>query len=336
VTASAFDLAILGILSVDTFVTAGDQVFDQLLGGSAAYAAAGARIWSDSIGVIARVDSGFPEAHLEDLKNHGINTAAIKRLPETMRINSFFAYEDVSARTSPNPARSFLRLGLPMPKSMIAYQPPPKSDPITGYPGWVPHPEDIPSALEGAKGAHLASCAYTSQYTSVDRLQALRVEKLSLDPATAIMKSRRPDLIKSLVNGIDVFVVSEKQARALLGPGAGNVWQVAERLLELGSRHVVLKRGAKGLCLLDGQSDERWLIPAYPCPVVDVTGAGHAFGGGFLAGWVETGSLVEAALAGAISASLTIEGSGPFYPLGTMPGLAEARRESLRQKAHRQ
>jgi sugar/nucleoside kinase (ribokinase family) len=222
-----------------------------------------------------------------------------------------------------------------MPKSLIDYRPPPKSDPITGYPAWAPHPEDIPSTLEGAKGAHLASCAYTSQYTSVDRLQTLRVEKLSLDPATAIMKSRRPDLIKSLVNGIDVLVVSEKQARALIGPGAGDVWQVAEQLLELGSRHIVLKLGAKGQCLIDGQSDERWLIPAYPCPVVDVTGAGHAFGGGFLAEWVSTESLVEAALAGAISASLTIEGSGPFYALGTMPGLAEARRESLRQKAHR-
>jgi hypothetical protein len=37
-----------------------------------------------------------------------------------------------------------------------------------------------------------------------------------------------------------------------------------------------------------------------------------------------------AGLHGSVSASLKIEGSGPFYPLDVMPGLAEARLRSLK------
>lgn len=331
----AIDLAILGGLTVDTIVTAGDQVFTQLLGGSAAYAAAGARVWSNSVGVVARVDAAFPDRHIQDIERRGVCVEGIKRIADRLDQETFMVYEEVATRTSPNPASAFLRLNQPMPKALIGYQPPARFDPASGYPVWAPHPEDIGNAFQAIKGAHLASCPYTSQYTSVDRLQSMPVGKLSLDPDSAIMKSRRPDLIRSLVNGVGVFMPSETQARNLFGPGTGDVWQLAERLIDLGSRHVVVKRGSKGQCLLDGQTGERWLIPAYPCPVTDVTGAGHAYGGGFLAGWVASGDLVEAALAGAVSASLAIEGSGPLYVLDAMPGLAEARLESLRQMAHR-
>ena len=59
--------------------------------------------------------------------------------------------------------------------------------------------------------------------------------------------------------------------------------------------------------------------------VVNPTGAGDAFCGGFLAGYRETYDPLEAALCGNISASLVVEGSGPFYALDVWPGLAEAR-----------
>ena len=80
---------------------------------------------------------------------------------------------------------------------------------------------------------------------------------------------------------------------------------------------------------------ERWSIPAYPSQVIDPTGAGDAFGGGFLAGFRKTYDPVEASLYGNISASLVIEGSPPFYAIDAMPGLAEARLESLRGMARK-
>jgi ribokinase len=64
--------------------------------------------------------------------------------------------------------------------------------------------------------------------------------------------------------------------------------------------------------------------------VRDVTGAGDSFCGGFVVGLSQTGDLVESALMGSVSASLTIEGSGALYALGAAPGLKEARLEYLR------
>jgi hypothetical protein len=38
---------------------------------------------------------------------------------------------------------------------------------------------------------------------------------------------------------------------------------------------------------------------------------------------------------GSISASLTTEGSGPYYALGALPGLAQARCEHLKKMVQR-
>ena len=56
--------------------------------------------------------------------------------------------------------------------------------------------------------------------------------------------------------------------------------------------------------------------------VIDTTGAGDAFCGGFLAGYCKHYDPLEGVLYGNISASLKLEGSGAFYPLDVLPGLA--------------
>jgi ribokinase len=63
--------------------------------------------------------------------------------------------------------------------------------------------------------------------------------------------------------------------------------------------------------------------------IYDPTGAGDAFCGGFLAGYRRTFDPVQAAVYGNISASLVIEGQGPFYALDALSSLAEARFEAL-------
>ena len=58
--------------------------------------------------------------------------------------------------------------------------------------------------------------------------------------------------------------------------------------------------------------------------------AGDAFCGGFLAGYCKNYDPLEGVLYGNVSASLKLEGSGAFYPLDVLPGLAEARLGALR------
>jgi sugar/nucleoside kinase (ribokinase family) len=97
-----------------------------------------------------------------------------------------------------------------------------------------------------------------------------------------------------------------------------------------GCEYVVIKCGARGQLLYDTNSKRRWEIPAYPARLADVTGAGDAFCGGFTAGYCKNYDPLEGVLYGNVSASLKLEGSGAFYLLDVLPGLAEARLNVLR------
>jgi sugar/nucleoside kinase (ribokinase family) len=64
--------------------------------------------------------------------------------------------------------------------------------------------------------------------------------------------------------------------------------------------------------------------------MVDPTGAGDVFAGGFLAGIGKTEDSLEALLYGNVAASIAVEGSGAFYTRERLPGLEKARLENLR------
>ncbi|MCA9968050.1 MAG: hypothetical protein KC423_27580, partial [Anaerolineales bacterium] len=74
---------------------------------------------------------------------------------------------------------------------------------------------------------------------------------------------------------------------------------------------VALRQGAAGSLLYDGENGRFYRIPAAPATVVDVTGAGNAFCGGLLVGWLETNDIRQAAAMACVSAAMTIEQVGP-------------------------
>ncbi len=98
---------------------------------------------------------------------------------------------------------------------------------------------------------------------------------------------------------------------------------------------MVITNGAAGQILLDHQAHTAFQVPAYPARVVDIMGARAAFSGGFLAGLALTDNPLEAVIHGSVSASLVIEGTPPSHALETLPGLAEARLEYLRDRTRK-
>ena len=144
------------------------------------------------------------------------------------------------------------------------------------------------------------------------------------------MKPGFQDDLPVILHGLDVFLPSESEARAFFCPAEPDRWEMAEAFGSMGSRFVVIKCGANGQYIWDKDGHRKWHVPAYPVKVKDVTGAGDTYCGGFLVGLDQTCDIVEAALRGAVSASIAVEGFGPLYTLETMPGLAHARLEVLR------
>jgi ribokinase len=72
-----------------------------------------------------------------------------------------------------------------------------------------------------------------------------------------------------------------------------------------------------------------WSVPAVPVPVIDPTGAGDAYCGGFIAAFLATGSALAGAACGTVSAAHIIQGFGAFHSPAPSRAWAQASLRSL-------
>jgi len=90
---------------------------------------------------------------------------------------------------------------------------------------------------------------------------------------------------------LDLLFINEDEAR-MLGGGADPM-EAARTIRAAGAHQVVLKLGPAGCCLFWGGGE--CAVPGFEVEVVDSTGAGDCFTGGFLGAMHRGASLVEAA-----------------------------------------
>lgn len=111
------------------------------------------------------------------------------------------------------------------------------------------------------------------------------------DCASDSFKQGREIVFKNLWL-IDYFIPSYVEAHYLVQEE--NPADMAEKLLDKGCKNVIIKLGDEGCYVSDGKRAE--LVPSFhPKEVVDTTGAGDNFVGGFMAGLTEGMDLWEAA-----------------------------------------
>lgn len=105
---------------------------------------------------------------------------------------------------------------------------------------------------------------------------------------------------------LDWLFVNDREAARLTGETEAG--QIVTTLHRLGVGRLILKLGPQGCLFSDG--DDRELVPAFVVDVVDTTGAGDAFVGGFLAGMVKQMSPLDAARFACAVAALSTTESG--------------------------
>jgi ribokinase len=134
-----------------------------------------------------------------------------------------------------------------------------------------------------------------------------------LNPAPAL------PLPKEIFRKVDYLTPNESEALGLIGEKSmsqfDDVEKLIDRLIALGVPNVVLTLGEKG-AFVKGPSVSR-RIPAFQCgSVVETTGAGDAFAGGFAVALAEKKSLVAATVYGCAVAgiSVTRPGTAPSMP----------------------
>ena len=293
-------------------------------GGSPLYAAGGFRAWESGLGLVGRVGMDYPREWLDEFTARGLDISGIKVIDKTVDVREFMAYSDAFEPSRINPVSQFARREMTFPKTLLGYQPDKPFDDslkllIT----------DIPNQYLQARAAYLCPMDLMTQAQMIAGLKRGSTHSFILDPAPATMTpTTRREL--PLLHGVTAFLASQEEMRNLFQAETHDLWEMAEAISLYGIEYVVIKCGVRGQMLFVASNKRKWEIPAYPARVADPTGAGDAFGGGFMAGFSRNYDPLEGVLYGNVSVSLKLEGSGAFYPLDVMPGLAEARLNALR------
>jgi len=294
-------------------------------GGSLLYAGAGLGVWESGIGLVGRAGNDYPRAWLNKVKSHGFDTTGIHILSKDMDVRDFIAYNESFEANSVNPVSHFARREMTFPKSLLGYQTDKKLDEEL-----MLTVRDIPDDYLTARAAYLCPMDLVTQTQLIAGLKRGQVHSFILDPSPVTMTPESRRELPALLNGVTAFLPSEEEMRNLFQSETHDLWEMAEAVSLYGCEYVVIKCGKNGQLFYHASTKEKYEIPAYPGRVEDLTGIGHAFGGGFVAGFCKDYDPLEGVLYGNVSASLKLEGHGAFHPLDVMPGLAEARLSALR------
>ncbi len=145
-------------------------------------------------------------------------------------------------------------------------------------------------------------------------LQLAVLEQFPVRPVTGIDTMNfwiegKLDQLRRVLEKVDLVFVNDSEARQL--SGESNLLRAAGSVLAMGPEVVVIKKGEHGAHLFT--KGFQFIAPAFPLEdVIDPTGAGDTFAGGFMgylasAGNMEHGTLKKAMIYGTVSASFACE-----------------------------
>jgi sugar/nucleoside kinase (ribokinase family) len=269
-------LLVVGSVALDSVETPfGSR--ENVLGGSATYFSASASLLA-KVSVVGVVGEDFEQGQLEFLRARGVELDGLERVPgRTFRWKGRYGYDLNTAQTLDTQLNVFEH-----------FQP------------------KLNAQARAADRIFLGNIDPDLQLRVLD--QVAKPKLVCADTMNYWIESKRPALQK-LLPRVDVLMVNDGEARQLAGEA--NVIKAAAAIVRMGAKSVVVKRGEYGALLVSGQ--ESFYAPAYPlAEVVDPTGAGDSFAGGFL-GLLDrldsagVPALRQAVVMGCTIASFTVE-----------------------------
>lgn len=118
--------------------------------------------------------------------------------------------------------------------------------------------------------------------------------------------------LKDVVEKVDLIIINDEEAQQLTNES--NIFNAGNKLLKMGPKKVIIKKGEHGSIYLD--SFHKYILPAFPVDsLVDPTGAGDSYAGG-IAGFLSTkqeigfNDIKEAMIFGTLTASFCVENFG--------------------------
>lgn len=269
-------IAVVGSLGLDTIQTPSGRV-EEVLGGSAAYFALAARHFAP-VHLVAVVGSDFPDEARAALTLPDVDLAGIEVAEgRTFRWEGVYS-DDLNTRRT---IRTELNV-------FEHFRP------------------ELPASVRRLRDVFLANIDPILQRDVLAQLQSPRL--VLADTMNYWIANKREELLETL-RRVRILLINEEEARELTGEAVTH--KAARAILSLGPETVVIKMGEHGAFLQS--RGEYFVCPAFPLEsVVDPTGAGDTFAGGFMGalsrmGRITDGNLRRAVVYGCVLASFAVE-----------------------------
>jgi len=172
--------------------------------------------------------------------------------------------------------------------------------------------EDVPQdVIKNADFVHLGGFYLMPKFDGEDTVKTLKLAKTGKAITTmdilGIKQENMAEKILPSMPYLDFFMPNYEEAQMITG--LTDVDEICEFFLNAGAKHVVLKMGERG-SLIKNKEGLRIRIPAYKVAVVDTTGCGDAWTGGFITGLSKAMTIEESARLGSACGSLVATGLG--------------------------
>lgn len=281
-------LLVVGTVAFDAIETPFGKT-DKIVGGAATYIGLSASYFTNKINLVSVVGEDFPQEAIDMLKNHKINTSGlqIKKGEKTFFWSGKY-HNDMNTRdtlaTELNVLMNF--------------------NPIV--------PEDA------------KNCDFLMLGNLMPAIQRQVVEQMSKRPKLIVMDTMNfwmdsaMDELKKTIAMVDVLAINDAEARQL--SGEYSLVKAAQKILEMGPKYLIIKKGEHGALLFNKQ--QVFFAPALPLEdVFDPTGAGDTFAGGFIGYLAQTEdisfeNMKRAIIFGSAMASFCVEKFGTEKLIG--------------------
>lgn len=288
---------VVGSVALDTVETPAARQ-DEVLGGSATYFSIAAHRFAP-VRLVGIVGEDFPAKHRELFRARQIDLEGLQVGPKpTFRWHGRY---DAALQ-----GRATLKVDLEI---LEHFRP------------------TLPDAYRDSKIVLLGNTSPNTQATVLSQLKTPAF--VMLDTMNIWIQTEREALWR-LLPKIDALCVNHEEASMLAE--TPNLARAVRVLLGAGLRHLIVKRAEHGATLY--AKDYAFSVPAYPTEhVVDPTGAGDSFAGGFL-GWIAKtgtapGDLRRALICASVMGSLAVESFGPDRSATAPDSEVERRRAEL-------
>ena len=275
-------LLVLGTIAYDAIETPFGKT-GKILGGCATYIGLSASNFKTECGLVSIIGSDFEKKHLDLLRGKNLDLSGVEQLEDE---RTFFwsgkYHNDLNTRTTLDTQLNVLSKFNPK----------------------------VPDIFKDASVVLLGNLDPNIQLEVLDQMEN-KPELVILDTMNFWIESYR-DRLNELIGRVDVISINDEEARQITQKYS--LVEAAQELQAMGPKYVVIKKGEHGALLFNG--NDIFCAPGLPLEeVIDPTGAGDSFIGGFSAYLVQSKSInfeemKTAVIVGSAMASFTVQEFG--------------------------